>query len=141
MVGLKTPADLPAKQTHARGVTAKNANLDRGCPRSYTNVGLARNKKRGVDTRPLIDERWPRTQQETRVDTRPLIDDCLGREGAGASAGGGCAPQNCHHVAAAKALGVTLGSTEVATVLLGANKRMVNETPSRHAHHTNGDCL
>ena len=55
--------------------------------------------------------------------------------------GGGCAPQNCHHVAAAKAPGVTLGSTEVATVLLGANKRMVNETPSRHAHHTNGDCL
>ena len=30
MVGLKTPTDLSAKQTHARGVTTKNVNLDRG---------------------------------------------------------------------------------------------------------------
>lgn len=132
---------MSAKQTHARGGTAKNVNLDRGCPRGYTNVGLARNKKCGVDTRPLIDKRGLARIKKRGVDTRPLIDDHLGREGAGASAGGGCAPQNCHHVAAAKAPGVTLGSTEVATVLLGANKRMVNETPSRHAHHTNGNCL
>ena len=31
LVGLKTPTDLSAKQTHARGVTTKNVNLDRGC--------------------------------------------------------------------------------------------------------------
>ena len=31
MVGMKTPTDLSAKQTHARGVTTKNVNLDRGC--------------------------------------------------------------------------------------------------------------
>ena len=31
VVSPKTPTDLSAKQTHARGVTTKNVNLDRGC--------------------------------------------------------------------------------------------------------------
>ena len=31
LVGLKTPTDLSAKQTRARGATTRNVNLDRGC--------------------------------------------------------------------------------------------------------------
>ena len=62
LVGLKTPTDLSAKQTHAREVTIKNVNFDRGC---HSVLG------RGKTT--LFLRNRPRVARRRTLDRTPVL--------------------------------------------------------------------